>query len=254
MTDTTPSLADAFNQFFEIVPANTDALRDVVYRIRYQVYCHELHFENEADFPDGREIDEFDAHSVHCLLRHRPSGEFAGCVRLVLNRSNSPEPQLPLERHCSDSLDKATLDFSQLDRSSFGEISRLAIISRFRRRPGEAKTAHGVSDEAAAMTPSERRVFPHIALGLYLASATISLKRGMKMVVVMMEPRLARHMRYFGINFVQAGDIVDYHGQRGPFFITSDNLHQGMKPEVKALLSMVDGQLTVPTTPAPMDV
>ena len=254
MTETPPSLADAFNQFFEIVPANTDALRDVVYRIRYQVYCHELHFENEADFPDGREIDEFDAHSVHCLLRHRPSGEFAGCVRLVLNKSSSNEPQLPLERHCRDSLDNTVIDFGTLDRSTFGELSRLAIIGRFRRRPGEAKSAHGVSEEAAAMTPSERRVFPHIALGLYLASAIISLKRGMKMVVVMMEPRLARHMRYFGINFVKAGDVVDYHGLRGPFFITSDSLLQHMKPEVKSLLSMVEGQLALPTTPSPTDV
>lgn len=252
MTDTPNSLAEAFNQFFEIVPANTDALRDVVYRIRYQVYCHELHFENEADFPDGREIDEFDAHSVHCLLRHRPSGEFAGCVRLVLNTSSSSKPQLPLEHHCRESLDKTILDFSTLDRSTFGEISRLAIVSRFRRRPGEAKTAHGVAEETVSLTPSERRVFPHIAVGLYLAAAAMALHRGMEMVVVMMEPRLARHMRYFGINFSQAGDIVDYHGQRGPFFITRDSLYQHIKPEVNGLLSMVGSQLTI-STPTPAD-
>ncbi|MBK1706641.1 PEP-CTERM/exosortase system-associated acyltransferase [Halochromatium glycolicum] len=243
MSNTSTSLASAFDQFFEIIPAETDALRDRVYRIRYQVYCEEMQFESKEDHPNGREIDDFDAHSVHGLLRHRPSGEFAGCVRLVLNHSQGREPQLPLERYCSHSLDRSVLDLSQLDRRTFGEISRLAIVSRFRRRPGEAQTPHGVADEAAGLEPTERRVFPHIALGLYLAAAAMSLQRGMNMAVVMMEPRLARHMRYFGINFVKAGDIIDHHGMRGPFYITKESLHRDIKPEIGELLSMVGRQL-----------
>jgi len=249
MRDTPFSLASAFEQFFEILPANTDALRDVVYRIRYQVYCEEMQFEAKQDHPDGREIDDFDAHSVHGLLRHRPSGEFAGCVRLVLNHSRSQEPQLPLERYCGQSLDPQILDLTRIDRRSFGEISRLAIVSRFRRRPGEAQTPHGVADDAASLEPSERRIFPHIALGLYLAAAAMSLQRGMSMVVVMMEPRLARHMRYFGINFVKAGDVIDHHGMRGPFYITKESLHRDIRPEIHELLSMVGRQLT-DATPA----
>lgn len=242
MNDQPPSLAQAFNQFFEIVPTDTDELRDIVYRIRFQVYCKEMHFENEDDYPDEREMDEFDAHSIHALLRHRPSGDYAGCVRLVLNRSNSPEPQLPLEHHCSRSLDKNILDISQLERNSFGEISRLAIVSRFRRRPGEAETPHGVGEEALAMSQTERRVFPHIAVGLYLAAAAMSLHRGMDMILVMMEPRLARHLRFFGIHFVQAGDVVDFHGMRGPFYITRQNLYAHIKPEISELLSLVGEQ------------
>jgi N-acyl amino acid synthase of PEP-CTERM/exosortase system len=150
---------------------------------------------------------------------------------------------LPLEHYCSHSLDQSVLDLSQLDRRTFGEISRLAIISRFRRRPGEAQTPHGVADETASLEPSERRIFPHIAVGLYLAAAAMSLQRGMSMVLVMMEPRLARHMRYFGINFVKAGDIIDHHGMRGPFFITKESLYRDIKPELSELLSMVGRQL-----------
>jgi len=33
------NLGKAFKQYFEIVPALSDALRDHVYRIRHQVYC-----------------------------------------------------------------------------------------------------------------------------------------------------------------------------------------------------------------------
>jgi N-acyl amino acid synthase of PEP-CTERM/exosortase system len=243
MTETEPSLAQAFNQFFEIVPANTDTLRDVVYRIRYQVYCHELHFEDEANYPDGRELDEFDAHSAHCLLRHRPSGEFAGCVRLVLNEPGIEGPQLPLEQHCSDSLDKTAIDLSKLDRSTFAEVSRLAVAGRFRRRPGEAESAHGVTEESIAMTLPERRVFPHIALGLYLAAGAMSLRRGLDIAVVMMEPRLARHMKYFGIEYRKAGDVINYHGLRGPYYcLLKDNLNK-LKPEIRDLLSVVSEQL-----------
>jgi N-acyl amino acid synthase of PEP-CTERM/exosortase system len=237
------SLAGAFEQFFEIIPADTDGLRDAVYRIRYQVYCEEMHFEAKEDHPDGREVDDFDQHSVHGLLRHRPSGDFAGCVRLVLNHSQRREPQLPLERYCSGSLDHNALDLTQLDRRAFGEISRLAIISRFRRRPGEAETPHGVADATASLEPSQRRVFPHIAVGLYLAAAAMSLQRGMSLVLVMMEPRLARHMRYFGINFVKAGDVIDHHGMRGPFYITKESLYRDIKPEIAELLAMVGRQV-----------
>lgn len=249
MSDTSPSLASAFQHFFEIIPADTDALRDVVYQIRYQVYCKEMHFEKEEDYPDHREADEFDPHSVHALLRHRPSGDFAGCVRLVLNHSDTNEPQLPLERHCKHTLDQSALDLSKWDRQAFGEISRLAIISRFRRRPGEASTPHGVADEEASLEPSERRVFPHIAVGLYLAAAAMSLHRNMTMIVVMMEPRLARHMRYFGINFIKAGEVIDYHGMRGPFYITKQSLYRDIRPEIGELLSTVGEGLSGITPP-----
>jgi N-acyl-L-homoserine lactone synthetase len=40
---------------------------DELFRIRYQVYCKEKKWLKEDDYPDGREIDKFDAHSAHFL-------------------------------------------------------------------------------------------------------------------------------------------------------------------------------------------
>lgn len=236
MSDTLPSLAEAFQQYFELVPATDQALRDEVYRIRFEVYCRDMRFESEDAFPDGREIDEFDAQSRHCLLRHRPSGTFAGCVRMVLNSPGDPSSQLPFERHCKHSIDRERFDPDQLPRDKFGEISRLAVLPRFRRRADEASTPHGIGAQADYFSPAERRVFPHVALGLYIAAAAIAVREGLDMAIVMMEPRLARHMRYFGINFVQAGDVVDYHGLRGPFYITRDSLQRDLDPQVAQLL------------------
>ncbi|MGH7225707.1 MAG: GNAT family N-acyltransferase, partial [Gemmataceae bacterium] len=66
-------LAAQYGRHFDIVPADTPDLLGRAYRLRYQVYCVEHAFLDPADNPGGREIDEFDAHSVHSLLIHRGS-------------------------------------------------------------------------------------------------------------------------------------------------------------------------------------
>src|SRR6185295_2556773 len=78
------NLGQSFKKSFEVVPAVSAALRDEAFRIRHQVYCEELGFEPSR--PDGREADEYDAQSLHCLIRSRRSDEFVGCTRLILCR------------------------------------------------------------------------------------------------------------------------------------------------------------------------
>jgi len=233
------TLVDAFNLFFAVVPADSRELRDSASRLRYEVYCRELHYEAPEDHPDELESDVYDEDSRHCLLRHRPSGEFAGCVRLVLNQADGIRRPLPFERQCGSGLWHTIIEPDRLPRGSFGEISRLAVVARFRRRAGEQGSAHGLSDAVDAPSSDERRVFPHIALGLYLAAAALGLRHGLDIVFVMMEPRLARHMQRYGILFTQAGDVIDYHGQRGPFFITREGLYGNLKPEVRQLLDRI---------------
>ena len=243
MTELRTSLVDAFQRYFEIVSAETPALQRAAQEIRFQVYCRELRYEAAEGFPDGCETDGYDRQSKHCLLRHRPSGSFAGCVRLVLNDLSDPQGLLPFEHHCGQSLDRGIVDTRRLPKGSFGEISRLAVVSRFRRRAGEQSSAHGVGEEAPETTPDERRIFPHIAVGLYLAAAALGLREGLNRVFVMMEPRLARHMRRYGIVFTQAGNVIDYHGQRGPFFITREDLYSHLQPEVRGLLELIYGKV-----------
>ena len=61
------NLGHGFRKYFEILPALDEASRDDVFRIRHEVYCQELAFEPVR--PDARETDEYDAQSLHCLLR-----------------------------------------------------------------------------------------------------------------------------------------------------------------------------------------
>ncbi len=61
------NLGEGFSKYFRINAALDEDLKDEVFRIRHSVYCEDLQFESMR--PDGREIDHYDAHSVHCLLR-----------------------------------------------------------------------------------------------------------------------------------------------------------------------------------------
>ena len=52
---------------------------DQLLRLRYQVYCQEKQWLPADDYPDGREIDEFDAYSFHFLALK--DNEVVGTVR-----------------------------------------------------------------------------------------------------------------------------------------------------------------------------
>lgn len=223
--------------------ADSPELREEVYRIRYEVYCQEFKFERAADFSDGLEQDVFDAQrSHHCLLLHRESGLFAGCVRLVTNHHDNLDEPLPFEEGCNISLNNPDIAPMLEQRSKIGEISRLAVPSTFRRRRGDPCSPIG---ELAIpdFSRNERRCFPHIPMGLYLAAAAIGLKKNLDGVFAVMELRLVRHLRRFGIVFEQASDVIDYHGQRAVFYINRDGLFKHLQPEISDLLNTILGDL-----------
>ncbi len=239
------TLRASFHQYFAVVPTHTEELLNETFKIRYQVYCEELGYEDKSSFRDQRELDEFDPVSQHCLLLHKTTNIYAGSIRLVSAAKN----RLPFESlygsgaFCSDSI-----DFRQLDPLSYAEISRIAVISHFRRRKDEQNTPAGVIPAPEA-NPTERRSFPLIAFGLYLSAAAMGLNSGLERVFAMMEPRLARRLRIFGIKFQQIGPIIEHRGKRAPFQITRAGLSQGIAADIAGLLS--DISLALETTPNP---
>ncbi|MEO0803922.1 MAG: PEP-CTERM/exosortase system-associated acyltransferase [Cyanobacteria bacterium J06642_2] len=242
------SISEAFERYFELEIASTPAQVQRVRRIRYQVYCSELHYEREEDCPDGYERDEYDARSIHCLLRHRSSSLYAGTVRLVLADRVSPKAPFPFESFCYESLSQEGKDLLQRPRTCLGEVSRLAVTGGFRKRRGEQASAVGVPDRSK-MTQMERRSVPLIALGLCLAATSLGMQRGLDCIFAMMEPRLARHLRRFGIHFRQVGDLMEYHGTRGPFFISREQVLTELHPDVSELLDYITQQIPLRNIP-----
>lgn len=233
---------ETFLKYFTIVPANTPDLRNIVYHIRYQVYCQEFHYEREEDCPNRMENDCYDVHSTHGLLMHKPSGGAVGCVRLIGRDPNNPDLPLPFECFCQNPRYLKILDPKTLPRSSFGEFSRLAVLSSFRRRKSDEKKPLSMPDWQAA-SPSGRNAFPVIPVSLFLAALSMLLHNGFNYGFAMMEPSLVRLLRRFEIHFNQIGDVVDYHGQRGPFFITRENILAGFTPEIQALMEIISDQI-----------
>ena len=237
-----------FDAYFDIVPATSAALKDIVYQIRFRVYADELGWENAAQFPTGREQDAFDAHAAHCLLKHRPSDAYIGCVRLVQTNPQDRNAPLPIEAAYARRFSPDVSPGHDAGaRSGIGEISRIAVISDFRHRPGERNEPGTSIQEAGKTDPRGRRRFPHIALGLYLAAAACGVNRDLQSVLAMMEPKLARRLRIFGIRFEQVADPIEHHGLRAAYRLTHESFYANLSPPLRALFEFIQAKVAVPT-------
>lgn len=232
------SLGKAFKQYFDIVPAFSDALKDEVYRIRHQVYCEELAYEPRR--PDGRESDEYDPHSLHLLIRSVQIGEFMGCTRLVRARPEDPHYPLPFEKACAATLDRSIVDPAKLPRDSIGEFGRLAVLARFRKRKGEEKHAEGLIQNFATLT---RPRFPYILAGLYLGTIELARLNGIDTLFVLTEERLVRHLRKLGVKIQTIGGPIEHRGQRLPSMMSASGIIKNLNFIVRPLYRTVAAEV-----------
>ncbi|WP_448565175.1 PEP-CTERM/exosortase system-associated acyltransferase [Thalassotalea ganghwensis] len=237
------SIAEHFNQYFRIRFADTKALRQEAFKIRYGVYSEELGWEPQNS--EKMETDECDDYAFHCLLEHRRTGVFAGCIRLIIPPIESPDKQLPFEENCLSSARKDVFDTTKLPRGSFGEISRLAVLASFRRRDKEKNVPFVLKniDPKTVYSEEERRNFPNIAMGLYLSGLALASLCEHEGIVVMMEPRLNRRLKRFGLPFKQIGDVMEYHGQRAMFYLHREDFHRELTDQLEQLYGIIHNDL-----------
>jgi N-acyl amino acid synthase of PEP-CTERM/exosortase system len=236
------SIADNFNQYFKIKFASSKELRQEAFKIRYGVYSDELGWEPENE--QLMETDECDEYSFHCVLEYH-TGVFAGCIRLVIPPANNPHLKLPFEKSCLDSAIPGTIDTQVLPRGGFGELSRLAVLADFRRRDNEKNTPFIINNtkHRQIFTEEERRNFPNIAMGLYLSGVALADICNHEGIMVMMEPRLNRRLRRFGLPFEQIGTEMDYHGRRAMFYLPREKFHLELTDQLKELYDMIYNDL-----------
>lgn len=234
------NISKHFSQFLQPQLALTEELKQKVYNVRHQVYCEELKF--EAERPDRVEVDDFDAHSIHCFVKHMSSGNMAGTVRLITS-SNDTE-LLPIEKFCMHSITDQEYSPAAFPRNKICEISRLAVLEQFRRREiDKFKGAATGAINVEAYSENELRCFPYIAICLYFAAASTAFHAHKEHAFVMMEPRLARSLAFVGIKFHQIGPVIEYHGRRAPFYINKPMLFDGLSPGFKRLLREIEKSL-----------
>jgi len=229
------NLGKGFKRYFEVAPALTDELKDEVYGIRHRVYCEELGFEPVR--PDRREKDEYDAHSIHLLIRSVAEDGYVGCARLVLARPGDPYYPLPFERTCGAMLDRNVADPTKMPRSAVAEVSRLAIVSAYRRRKGEGTTADAVAQ--MNFGSKDRPRFPYIQVGLYLGIVALARRLGVDTLFVLTEPRLATHFGRLGVKVRPVGAPVEHRGTRVPAMMSVDEIEHGLRFFVRPLYSVI---------------
>lgn len=234
------AISEHFSKYLQPQIADSAELRSAVYRLRHQVYCEELKFEDvRAGYEEN---DDFDSRSIHCFIKHLSTGKLAGTVRLITSRND--EELLPIEKFCMHSITHKDIHPNNFRREEICEISRLAVPADFRKRAVDkyAGVATGVINEAT-FSANELRCFPYIAICLYLSTIAMSYHTKRFHGFVMMEPRLARSLSFVGINFIQLGEPVDYHGLRAPYYIDGRVLRQTLSAGYLDLLTSIEQSL-----------
>lgn len=230
-----------FCQYFVIEPALSPQEKQEVYRLRYQVYCQELGWEPEN--PSGQETDEYDAYSMHCLMRSVHSGEYVGCIRLVLPKDGQFYP-LPFEKACGSTLYDGYMDPKARSRFAIAEVSRLAVIGKYRRRKYEQQRSVAISDADYGTIARPR--FPYIPVGLYLGMLAMAKRNEIETLYVLTEPVLAKHFKRLGIKLLPIGNPVEHHGERIPLMMsvkqTLSNLNLFVRPLFKEISKEMDSR------------
>jgi len=215
-----PAIDEEIVRFFfsryQLVVANDEKDKDVSFKTRHKVYCEEMKFEQTR--ASSLEVDKYDDRAVNCYIKHLPTGECAGTIRLVLPQHGSGA--LPLEDKFSDAFSCSSLLPSNLVSDGVCEISRLAVPREFRVR--QFKTKVLPSEKLAKVKQSKNLKFnieqlPYLSIALYLMATSVCLHLNMSHAYVLMEPKLARRMKAFGIHFNEVGEAISFKGQRVPY-------------------------------------
>jgi len=223
------NITDYFNQHFEIVPANTDALLEEVLQLRYQVFCVETTILNKRNHTDCRERDQYDKRSAHRLIRHKETGLCVASVRLVLHDPADPERLFPIEKFCSDSFYKGDILTKNLPRKSLCEVSRFLISKERQKEISKANTSKEKNKHIKIVFRRKDGLLCYLVLfGLISSVIHTALETNSPNWYVCVEPSLFRLLKQFGIKFTPIGPLFDYNGQRLPCFGTTESVLSGI--------------------------
>ena len=232
--------SERFSRYFHVAPALDDASRNEVYFIRHDVYARELGFEKPR--ADQREMDRYDRHSVHCIVRTADAARRpVGCVRLVIPDAADPHAPLPFESLCQHTLDRSIIDPRQCPRGRIAEVSRLAIMGEFRRRKGEQQQPLAINTEDCGGAPIPR--FPNIPISLYFAAVAMAQRHGIEYLFTLTEPRLARHFAMAGVDIQPIGKAVEHRGSRVPSVLHVSEVYPRLRSFMRPIWHEVQAQI-----------
>ncbi|KQP49622.1 PEP-CTERM/exosortase system-associated acyltransferase [Pseudorhodoferax sp. Leaf274] len=239
-TFATLSASERFGQYFRIAPALDAAAREEVYFVRHDVYARELGFEPVRE--DQREVDGYDRHALHCIVRTNDDNvRPVGCARVVLTDPQDRQRLLPFEHSCRDTLDRSIIDPAALPRERIAEVSRLAVMGEFRRRRGELHRPVALSARDSSSHPVAR--FPNIPVSLYFGAVALAQRAGVEYLFTLTEPRLAKHFARGGVQIEAIGAPIEHRGMRIPSLMRVSQVYSSLRAMVRPIWHEVHAQM-----------
>ncbi len=221
------SLAGRFNAYFRAERVVSQEQARDAHRLRYSVYCLEHGYEDPLRFQDKLEKDEFDAGSVHGLVRHRVSGQPVGVVRLILPDRSDLNRSFPIEDRFGRLFDNRALGRFRFPRNQIAEVSRFAISTRLLQSLDSSPQSLAGPCPPSFSDPDIlpfNQVLPCVSYGLIAMLFSLSVQHKINHWYAVMEPSLHRLLKRSGIEFHKIGPLMDFHGKRQPMLANVDEL------------------------------
>lgn len=168
-------------QEFKVLIAKDQALKEAIYKQRYEVFCREYGYLNPDNYPDGLETDPFDAYCEHIAAFDR-TGNMVGSIRMLHHSPIGYPTQISYD--IGDYL-------TPYDPSTISELSRIIIA------PGYRGFASARMILLSAYQPIFRR----------------SRELGIKVWVGNFERRFIRLLGLLGLQFTVIGKGVHHHNK-----------------------------------------
>lgn len=237
----TMTLYEHYQNYFYAVKANTPDLLEQAYHVRYQVYCEELKKLSPNSENEFQESDEWDHDAIHAVLGYKKDKKPIGNIRIITLEGGT-EKKLPIELYYKKEFDFKGSGITTLREGKTGEVSRMALISRFRRRPSDKN--YSLNNNMRENDHENRRFSTnYLPMCLTFAGLALLIEQKLDYGVALMEPRLAKLLVRFGINLKQIGQPIDHFGLRAPFLIFPENSYQNLTPEYQCLYDVIRSEL-----------
>lgn len=217
----------SYQNTFKIVRADTDELREIAFRLRYDVYCKENMFES-GDL-NKLEFDSYDERAVHFLLFHKPSEAAVGTARLTLPNVEALGKSFPMQEITPHSILHERSIAAQIC-----QMSRLCMSSHFRRREKDGNLLPAYYPPGVAKAGDKgqviyvRRKIPYAPLGLFAALFEEALKNNLINVAAMFESSQLAGFKEMGIAYKTLGASIVYHGNQQPVLFNIKTVFDNM--------------------------
>lgn len=230
-----------YHQLFEVVEAESEALKEKAFRIRHEVFCEEFGYKEAISNADKLERDVYDERAKHCLLIHKRSGEAIGTLRVVMPDIDKLHESFPLQEMFSGGRlrEEHVLE-------NICEISRLCVLKKFRSRIGdEGSPLGGVHNQDQETFVDKtckrlaRRIIPFAPIGLIKSGFDIATNNGFTQCCALLETQLIDSFERLGIICHRIGPVIDVAGHRQPVIIDLFTTVNNMRVRQKAVWEMV---------------